>query len=190
MNYTIKNVPIHTIASAPERSKPILESAGKSLGFVPNMYAAMANNPALLESYVNAYAAFRAHSSLSPIEQEVVLLAISRENECEYCMAAHSVLADMVSKVPAQVTDALRDGLPIADRRLQALARFSQVMVATRGRPDASEAAMFLSAGYSDANMLDIVLAIGVKTLSNYANHLLDTPVDVAFATRSWHAAA
>ncbi len=190
MTYKIQNLPIHTAESAPDKARPILEGAKKRLGFVPNMYGAMANEPALLDAYISGYNTFRSGSGLSPVEQEVVFLIISRENACTYCVAAHSVVADMMSKVPAAVTDAIRGGRMIEDKKLEALARFVAVMVATRGNPEDADVAAFTAAGYSEKNILGIILAISVKILSNYSNHIFHTDVDAAFARRAWNAAA
>src|SRR3546814_7839025 len=82
-----------------------LKDAQASTGMVPNMYAAMANLPALLESYNHTYRKFRREAGFTPVEQEVVFLAISRANGCHYCMAAHSFVGDMMTKVPTEVTD-------------------------------------------------------------------------------------
>ncbi len=171
-------------AEPPARTR--LAEARSSLGFVPNMYAAMANSPGLLDTYVHGYGRFREGSGFSPAEQEVVLLAISRENGCTYCVAAHSFLADKMSGVPAEVTDAIRDGAPILDSKLAALHAFTRTLVAKRGLPSRDNVAAFLAAGYSERQILEIVLAIAVKTLSNYANHLFRTPVDAVFAARAW----
>ncbi len=186
MTYKIQNLPIHSIESAPAKAKPILEDAKKMLGFVPNMYGAMANEPALLTAYINSYNAFRAQSGFSPIEQEVIFLVVSRENACAYCVAAHSVVADMMSNVPAPITDAIRDGRPIADTKLETLARFTSAMVLSRGNPTESDVAAFKKAGYSEKAILSLILAISVKTLSNFANHVFHTPIDTAFAGRTW----
>jgi uncharacterized peroxidase-related enzyme len=186
MTYKMQNLPIHSVESAPEKAKPILDGARKKLGFVPNMYGAMANEPALLDAYVTGYNAFHAESGLSPVEQEVVFLIISRENACTYCVAAHSVVADMMSKVPPEVTNAIRDGRAIGNEKLQALARFVAVMVATRGNPGDADVAAFTGAGYAETNILGIVLAISVKIISNYSNHVFHTPLDAAFAGRTW----
>lgn len=146
----------------------------------------MANSPGLLDTYVHGYERFRALSGFTPAEQEVVLLAVSRENGCTYCVAAHSFIADRMSGVPAAVTDAIRDGRPIPDARLAALHDFTRTMVAKRGLPDKADVSAFLAAGYSERQILEVVLAIAVKTLSNYANHLFHTPVDGMFAGRAW----
>lgn len=179
-------LPPVAIANAAPNAKPLLEDAQRRLGFVPNMYANMANSPGLLETYMGGYAKFRQDSGFTPAEQEVVFLTISRENGCHYCVAAHSMIADAISKVPMEVTDAIRDGAPISDSRLAALNRFAKAMVQSRGMPDRREVEAFLKAGFSERQVLEIVLAIAVKTLSNYTNHLLHTPIDEKFASRKW----
>jgi uncharacterized peroxidase-related enzyme len=163
-----------------------MEEARRRLGFVPNMYAVMANSSGLLDTYVHGYERFRGLSGFNPAEQEVVLLTISRENGCNYCVAAHSVLADQLSGAPTAVTDAIRDGKAIPDPRLAALHGFTRLMVRQRGLPSRPDVEAFLAAGYSERQVLEIVLAIAVKTLSNYANHLFHTPVDEVFAARQW----
>lgn len=187
--YKIKTLPLLAIETATGKAKALLQQAKQQLGFVPNMYGAMANEPALYEAYATTYAAFRAETGFTPVEQEVIFLAISRENGCEYCVAAHSFVADKMSKVPADVTDAIRDGRPVADAKLAALASFTARMVASRGRPSDADVSAFLAAGYSERNILGIILAIGTKTYSNYTNHLFHTPVDSVFAPRLWEAA-
>ncbi|MDQ5910442.1 MAG: hypothetical protein QG599_2538 [Pseudomonadota bacterium] len=175
-----------TLDNADPEARAVLEKAQAQVGFIPNMYARMVNSPGLLTAYLDSYALFRQQSGFTPVEQEVVFLTISRENGCEYCVGAHSVLADNLSKVPTAVTDAIRAGALIPDDQLAALSQFTQVMVAKRGLPSRAEVDDFLSAGYSETQILEIVLAIAVKTLSNYANHLFHTPLDEVFAARAW----
>lgn len=182
------NLAMLTLDTAPPESRSVLERAKKQVGMLPNMYAFMAHIPGLLESYLYGYERFRQESGFAPPEQEVVFLAISRENACHYCVAAHSYIADMQSGLPAQVTDAIRDDGPIADTRLAALAAFTRTMVRTRGRPTASDFEGFLAEGYTDRHVLAIILAIGVKTFSNYTNHFADTPLDGVFQGRAWTA--
>ncbi|MEX2479322.1 MAG: carboxymuconolactone decarboxylase family protein [Gammaproteobacteria bacterium] len=177
-----------TLDNAAPEAKAILERAQAQIGFIPNMYSGMVNVPGLLETYLAGYDAFRKGSGLSPAEQEVVFLTISRENGCEYCMSAHSMIADKMSNVPAAVTDAIRDGTAIADERLAALSAFTRVMVERRGLPRKADVQHFLEAGYTEHNILDIVLAIAVKTISNYSNHLFHTELDEMFSGRKWTA--
>lgn len=170
------------------KARTVLDKAVKQTGFLPNMYARMANSPGLLGAYLDAYAAFRSESGFTPAEQEVIFMVISRENGCEYCVAAHSTLADKMSKVPTPVTDAIRALRPVPDAKLSALATFVEVMVRTRGLPSRSAVEAFLAAGYVERQVLEVVLAISVKILSNYANHLFHTPVDSMFEARRWSA--
>jgi AhpD family alkylhydroperoxidase len=122
---------------------------------------------------------------LRPAEQEIVLLAISRANRCAYCVAAHSTVAD-VAKVPTEVTDALRAGDALPDARLDALATFTTTVVDKRGLPSRADVEAFLAAGFEERDILQVLLDLAVKTLSNYSNHLLHTPVDAVFADRAW----
>ncbi len=172
--------------TADPRAKEVLDKALKQVGFIPNMYANMVNAPAVLDTYLLGYRQFREESGFSPPEQEVVFLAVSFENGCSYCMGAHSFIADAKSKVPLAVTNAIREGTTVPDPRLAALARFTRVMVAKRGLPSQSDVAAFLAAGFTERHILYIVLAISVKTLSNYSNHLFHTPLDQRFAARAW----
>jgi len=175
-----------TVESALPAAKEILGQVKREVGMVPNLYAFMANAPGLLETYIRGQETFRKHSGFNPVEQEVILLSISFENGCEYCMAAHSTIADMQSKVPHEVTEALRSGSQVPDARLSALSTFTRTMVVKRGRPSQDEIEHFLQAGYTEEQVLQIILAVGIKVLSNYTNHVCHTPVDRPFASRSW----
>ena len=177
------------MTTAAPRAADLLNQSKAKMGMIPNMYANMANSPGLFETYAFGYDQFRANSGFTPVEQEVVFLTLSRENGCGYCMAAHSFIADTASQVPTDVTDAIRDGHPLPDARLDALARFTTTMFATRGRPSQEDVDAFVASGYSERALLEIVLAISVKTLSNYTNHVFATDVDAAFVKRTWRGA-
>jgi AhpD family alkylhydroperoxidase len=144
----------------------------------------MANSPAFLKAYRSVAAHFDT-TSLTPTERQIILLTVSALNGCNYCMAAHTVIAGM-QKVDAQIVDALRKGNPLADDRLEALRLFAADVVETRGWPSEASKNRFLAVGYSPSQMLEVVLGIGLKTLSNYANHLAGTPLDSAFAKAAW----
>ncbi|MBK7595285.1 MAG: carboxymuconolactone decarboxylase family protein [Gemmatimonadetes bacterium] len=176
--------PVHTIETAPGAAKEVLAAAQKARGFVPNLYAVMADAPALLKAYLRVGELFD-ETSFSPTERQIVLLTVSYENSCEYCMAAHSAIAGM-QKVPGDVVQAIREGTPITDPKLQALHSFTRSVVASPGRPTDAQAASFLRAGYSRSQILEVVLGVAMKTLSNYTNHLADTPLDDAFAKQRW----
>lgn len=176
--------PLHTPETAPAASARQLEQIRKSLGFIPNLAAILADAPAALEGYFSLGAIFE-KTSLSPTERQVVLLAVSRANHCEYCMAAHTVIAKMQS-VPGAVVEAIRNGNPIADPKLEALRRFSTAVVRKRGVLDADELESFFNAGYSRANILEVIVGVAMKTISNYTNHIASTPLDDAFAPAAW----
>lgn len=180
------SLPPTSLATANGRTKEVLESGKKSAGGIPNMYAGMANSPALLDNYLHGYQLFRTESGFTSAEQELIFLSIARVNECTYCVAAHSFIADAVSKTPAQAVQAVRDDLPVEDPKLDALSQFTKTMVSSRGKPTPQELAAFLSAGYTEKNVLEIILAIAVKTISNYSNHVMHTQVDAMFAAQSW----
>lgn len=184
--HTTYRFPLPPVGDGPSPAAPLFERSRLAMGMVPNMYRLMAHAPELLETYMDGYARFREASGFTPVEQEVVFLAISRENTCEYCMAAHSTVADVLTRVPQEVTAALRDDSPIADARLAALAHFTRTLVGTRGRPSPDDAAAFLGAGFKPAQIMSLLLAVAVKTMSNYANHIGHTEIDPMFAARRW----
>jgi AhpD family alkylhydroperoxidase len=170
------------VSTANDEQKPLLEQALKQVGFIPNMYANMVNVPAVLSTYLHGYGLFRKASGFQPAEQEVVFLAISQTNGCGYCSAAHSMMADKVSGVPPEVLAAIRAHAPIPDQRLAALYAMVSELVSSHGRPHATTIQAFLNAGFSEHQALYIILAAGVKTLSNYSNHAFATPLDERFA--------
>jgi AhpD family alkylhydroperoxidase len=182
---TLGTLELLTVEQAPDGSRELLQAAKAQLGRVPNLYAAMAHSPGLLGTYRFGADQFRSGSGFTPIEQEVILLSISRFHGCTYCVAVHSTTADR-SKVPTEVVDAIRDGKPVQDPSLGPLHEFTTAMVASRGRPEPGDLAAFLAAGYTEQQVLGVILAIAVKTISNYTNHVFDTPLDQAFARRAW----
>lgn len=170
----------HDTAEAGQRD--ILESVQKQMGFIPNMYANMVNVPGVLDTYLHGYNLFRKQSGFSPVEQEVVFLAISQVNGCQYCTAAHSMIADKVSGVPANVLEAIRSGSTIPDERLAALFALTQSLVRNLGKPEAEKVAAFRQAGFTEQHVLNIILAISVKVLSNYTNLAFGTELDERFS--------
>lgn len=183
-------LPPKTLDNADAEAREVLEKAKAQVGFIPNMYKGMANLPGLLETYLDGYARFRAKSGFTPAEQEVVFLTISRGNGCEYCVSAHSMIGEKVSKVPMEVLRALRDGGEVPDPKLAALSVFTERMRETRGLPTKSDLKAFLDAGYEEHHVLGIILALAVKALSNYSNHLFHTELDDAFVGHEWRKVA
>ncbi|MEP4050964.1 MAG: carboxymuconolactone decarboxylase family protein [Litorimonas sp.] len=176
--------PIHTVETAPAAAKPRLEGAQKALGFVPNLYATMAEAPAMLEGYQTLAEIF-GKSDLSATEQQVILMTNNVLNGCVYCMAAHTTLSQMQGVADEDIT-ALRDGTPFSDPKLEALRTFTTVINETRGWPQDADIQAFLAAGYTKQTVLEVILGTSLKVLSNYTNHIAETDVDAAFAPNAW----
>ncbi|MDX2103883.1 MAG: carboxymuconolactone decarboxylase family protein [Alphaproteobacteria bacterium] len=175
---------IHSLETAPEASTGILSELSKGWGFIPNLHGILAESPEALAGYHTLFGLV-GKTSLSPIEQQVAFLAVSFVNECSYCMAGHSALAAM-AKVPAPVIAALRAGTEVPDAKLDALARFVRSVTTHRGSVGDEAVAAFLAAGFSRRAVLDVVLVVATKTLSNYTNHLTHTPDDAFMAATAW----
>lgn len=175
----------HTPEAAPEASRPLLTEAKKTFGLVPNLYAGLAESPTSLKAYTILSDLF-SRTGLSPVEQQVVALVISFENECEYCMSMHSVIARDTVKVPAAIIDALRSGGRLPDPRLDMLASFTRSVVRKRGWVDETAVKSFLAAGFDRAQLLDVILGISMMTLSNYADHITRPTLDKEFEAGRW----
>jgi uncharacterized peroxidase-related enzyme len=173
-------------ATTSTQTQEILDKTEKGLGFVPNMYVKMGGNTALIDAYTHAYQTFRSHAGFTSVEQEVIFLSVAYENNCEYCMAAHSFVGDMMSKVPQDVTNAIRNNETISDPKLGILSKLTRSLTINRGKVSQEEIDEFLAAGYSESHVLGIISGIAVKTMSNYSNHLTHPEVDNAFKGRVW----
>lgn len=176
--------PVHTRETAPEASRPMLEASRRIQGRIYNLIAEMAASPAVLEGYLGLGAAFR-KSGLTPTEREVVLIAASAENRCHYCTAAHTTAAEAAGLDKATLA-AVRAGGPVADRRLEALRSFTTKVVRERGFVADADVRGFRGAGFSEANVLEVVLGVGLKTISNYVNHIAETPLDRDFEANAY----
>lgn len=172
--------------SVSEVTQEILDKTKNGLGFVPNMYVKMGDNTALLDAYTHAYNSFRANSGFTSQEQEVVFLSIAYENNCEYCMAAHSFVGKNMTNVPEEVIKAIRKGESIPDLKLAALSKLTSIMTLKRGIVTEEEIKAFLAAGYTESHVLGIIAGIGIKTMSNYSNHVTTPEVDEAFEECIW----
>ena len=177
----------HTIDSAPQASKPFLQGAKNAYSFVPNLLGNMATAPALLEGYTTLAGIFD-KTDLSETERQIILMTNNRLNGCTYCMAAHTTISQM-AKVPNDVIQALRDGTPIADPKLEALRTFAAIINETRGWPTDAQVEAFLAAGYTQQTVLEVILGTSLKVMSNYTNHIAETPIDKAFAPNAWESA-
>jgi uncharacterized peroxidase-related enzyme len=180
----MKSFAVHSETTAPEGSREMLAAVSKGLGFVPNLMGVLAGAPAALEAYLTLSKLFDS-TSLTTAERQVVLLSVSFENGCDYCMAAHSGLA-LMQGVPGDVVGALRDGTPISEARLEALRTFTASVTRRRATVPEAEVEAFIAAGFSRQQLLEVLVGVTQKTLSNYVNHLAHTPLDAAFKAHQW----
>lgn len=174
----------YTRETAPAASKPVLDEVSKAFGFVPNLQANMAESPELLAGYTALWDLV-AKSTLTPHEQQVVYLTANFEHNCHYCMAGHTTLAKMIKMDPAVIA-ALRAGGALPDAKLEALHRFTTIVVRERGFVPEAEVDSFLAAGYTRRNVLEVVLGVATKVMSNYTNHLVGTQLDKFMAGNEW----
>lgn len=174
----------HTIDTAPAGSGSFLSAAKDAYSFVPNLLGNMATAPALLEGYMTLADIFN-KTALSETERQIILMTNNRLNGCTYCMAAHTTISQM-SKVPTDVIEALRNGTPIADPKLEALRTFTAIVNEKRGWVGQDEINAFLAAGYSEQSVLEVILGTSLKIMSNYTNHITQTPLDEAFVPNAW----
>ncbi|HHJ12850.1 MAG TPA: carboxymuconolactone decarboxylase family protein [Gammaproteobacteria bacterium] len=179
-----KNFPVHTLETAPEAARPVMEAVQQAFGFIPNLIGIMSSSPALAEAYQVISGIFE-KTGLTPAERQVVLLTVSRFHACRYCVAAHSAISAM-QKVPDEVVRAIREDESIADPKLQALREFVRRLLEKRGWLNEEDVQEFLSAGYEPSHVLDVLVGVAQKTLSNFTNHIANTPLDDVFASRAW----
>ena len=178
----------HDETTAPDASKPLLAQARATYGMLPGLFAVMAEAPGLLEGYLRLHELF-VDSSFGADEPTVVCQPVNVENACHYCVPAHTAIAASMGVADA-ITDALRNRTPLPDARLEALRDFTLALVRGRGHVDDDTVQAFLDAGFTRRNILEVVLGYSQKVMSNYTNHLANTPVDRPFRKFEWHEAA
>ena len=178
------NFTLHTVDSAPAASKPLLEASTKEWGFLPTLHAILGESAPTLKAYQSLFALVP-QTSFTPIEQQIAYLAVNVANECEYCTAGHTYLARSVG-MPETTIYALREQEMIAEPRWQALRSFVDAVVRARGRVADDDVDAFIAAGYSKAQVLEVVLIIATKVISNYVNHIAHTPAEAFMADPSF----
>ena len=170
---------IHTLDTAPQASRQTLQNTKKQLGFIPNLYGVFAESPTTLAAYQELTALFD-KTAFTVTERNLVLLSISRYRNCSYCLAAHGTVAKM-QKVPTDIIHAVYYNQPLSDTKLEALRTFTRAVLEAEGWIKQDALQTFYQAGYQKQHVLEIVLGISFKTLSNYVNHINDTPIDENF---------
>jgi uncharacterized peroxidase-related enzyme len=171
-----------SIETAPEASRPLLEKVQKTFKFIPNLFGVFANSPALLEGYLGLSDTFDA-GSLSAVERHIVFLSASLENSCNYCTAAHSTVLKGFMHVPAEVVAAIRANAPLSDSKLNALVALTKEMVGNRGHVKDQTIENFVAAGYRKEQILEVLIGVTLKTISNYTNHISPVELDKEFSS-------
>lgn len=175
---------VHNKNSAPDALKPVFDQVQKAYGFIPNLYGIFANSPVALHTYLSVLDLLDKHAALDAQEQQLVMLAVSAENGCDYCVAAHSAVAKM-AQVPDDQIEAVRENRPLGDAKRTVLVRFARKTIEHRGWTPPADIEAFLAAGYTQQHVLDVLAIAAIKTLSNYTNHLANTPIDAAFGGKN-----
>ena len=175
---------VHDIESAPEGSKSLLENSQKAYGMIPGLHGVLAASPKILEAYQTLHQLFT-ETSFNEEELTVVWQTINVEHACHYCVPAHTAIANMM-KVDDAITEALRNETPLADAKLEVLRTMTLTIVRNRGNVTQEDLDAFYAAGYGEQQVLEIILGLSQKVISNYTNHIAHTPVDEPFKKFEW----
>ena len=160
----------HTPENTSGSTQELLAGIQKGYGFFPNLFGYMAEAPTTVEAYL-ALNDLVSKTSLTPGQQQVALLAVSVENDCDFCTVAHRAMGKMKNANP-QTLKAVSSHSAINDPQDRALVAFAQSVTKNRGRPSEAEVQAFLDAGFNKQQILEVILIVSIKTLSNYINHL------------------
>ena len=171
----------YNLDNAPAATKERLADIAATWGFLPKLHGNLAESPLALDAYDTLFGMVTSTATLTPIEQQVAFQTVNVFHECEYCTAGHTWLSRSVNMDEATIA-ALRAGMPVADARLEALHVFTKAVLQGRGQVDDAGVDALLAAGFTQAQVLEVVTIIATKTISNYTNHLTKTPKEAFMA--------
>lgn len=160
----------YSTETAPEGSRALMSGLQSAYGFMPELFTYMAESPEVLEAYVSVNK-LMSKTSLTAAQQQLVLLAISQKNQCDFCQVAHEAVG-LKSGLSRDTLAALKTGKEIQDNKDAALVRLAQVIVEKRGWLDSNDLSGFYNAGFGPKQVMEVILGVSLKTLSNYTNHL------------------
>ncbi|WP_372370121.1 carboxymuconolactone decarboxylase family protein [Candidatus Uabimicrobium sp. HlEnr_7] len=172
----------HTVESAPEDSKPILQGMQERYQMIPNIAAVMAESPTITNAYAQIAMVLGEDANLSSAEREVIFMTVSADNDCRYCMAAHSTM----SGLDEDTLSALRENRPLPSTKLETLRQFARHVNATKGEISDEDIENFLAVGFTREQIFEVVTAIALKTLTNFTNHIAQTNLDEVFKPQAW----
>ncbi len=170
------SVPSRADVSA--NNQNIFDNLQKGLGFVPNLYAYFAKNDTALGDYLTLQ---NRKNTLSPKEREIINLVVSQVNECEYCLSAHTALGKKSGFSEEQILE-IRNVKASFNPKYDALSKFVADTTINRGKPDSKAVENLLAAGYNEANLVDIVIVIGDKVITNFLYSITKIPIDFPLA--------
>ena len=182
----MNHFPIHDLHTAPEATSASLTQLNNKMHFIPNVFAAVAESPTTLDALLNLNEAF-SQSSFSPQQQQIILLAASVENSSAYCVAGHSAFAHSLD-LPNKTIASLRNGQTIESQNDQTLIETVEKLIQSRGQISAEDIQQFLAAGFNQAQFLELVIGICLKTMTNYISNSLSLKLDTAFEAYQWTA--
>lgn len=167
----MSRLPLHTLESAPEQSRQRVQKAISNNGFLPNLIGTLANSPASLEAYLTV-GEINGRSGLTLQEREVVQITAASIHGCDFCVAGHSALSVKKAGLTRAQTVALQQRTLTGDERLDALATFTKAVIVSRGAVTDGELDSFRAAGFSDEQVLGVILGVSLATLCNFSNNL------------------
>ena len=177
-------VELHDSNTAPENSKAILTAVNGANGFIPNLFRALANSPSTLNGFVALLEA-NDGGTLSPAERQIVQMTASIENQGEYCVAGHSTFAARIG-MPFETIMAIREGLPLPDKRYQGLVDFTRALVRNRGHVTEGDKTAFEESGFRTEQIFEVVAGVALKTITNFVGSVFVLPLDEQFQAQVW----
>jgi AhpD family alkylhydroperoxidase len=178
--------PVHTIESAPERSKPSLQMLQGAFGMIPNIAGAMSTSPVLISSLVGLFQ--KVHGgSFSEEQIQILLLTNAVTNGCAWAVAFHTALA-LKAGVEAADVQAIRERQIPRSPKNAALSMLARTLIDKRGRLDDLDVSRFLQAGFDEAHLLEVIAVVAASTITNYTGNVAQPPVEADFEAHAWSA--
>jgi len=185
----MSRLPLRTSEDAPEEARDRLAAAQKANGYLPNLLRILANAPVALETY-QTVGAINARASLSLAEREAVQITAAATHGCGFCVAGHTAIAYKKAGLESDLVDALRGKTDVPDAKLDAVARFTEAVIASRGAVPDEALSAFKGAGFDDQAALEVVLGVSLATLCNFANNLGQPPLNAQLEPYRWDPSA
>jgi len=179
---------IHTLDSAPEKSRPALQALQQAVGAIPNLGATMAESPTLISGFVGAFGNFHG-GTFTGAQKQALLLTNAATNDCAWAVAFHSTLA-LKEGVDAEQVRAMREKRLPSDIALAALSRFTRALIEQRGHVSAAEISEFTAAGFTPAQALEVIAGLAVSVMANYAGNITQPALEAPFQPQVWSAPA